>query len=375
MTGGSLRPGRNDGRGLGIGGPGRPDGVSKNFTYFFIFFLTIRFPSPISVPSTPEMRPERRAGGFPVRSRPPIPAPEMPPGGPSAASLPVPSASLRAGCFDRSGPHRHFDRSAASGEIRPATGAGRTPEPLASPLFSGERPPDSSPSTSLRAGYYAPAGGRGSGRNDGKGRACGPGREHGPTRCFSGLFFENEQRKDVQNDEDHYPMFADFAAGPAWRSGSPTAPKALRGKALPGMPERCGGPVRRLFSKDRPVCPGQGTGPTSCFSCLFPESNIERSYKNTGFLFFFSCFRGGVAVAGPAQPRRKSGSGARPPCRPRPRRPRPYRRRPCRPRRGPRARASMTPRKPRTSPPVMLARCRTVRRLRAMTGRRSGGWK
>ncbi len=195
--------------------------------------------------------------------------------------------------------------------------------------------------------------------------ALRPGREHGPTRCFSGLFFENEQRKDVQNDEDHYPIFADFAAGPAWRSGSPTAPKALRGKVLPGMPERCGGPVRRFFSKDRPVCPGQKTGATSCFSCLFPESNIERSYKNAGFLFFFSCFRGGTGAAGPAQPRRKSGSGARPPCR----------RRPYRPRRGPRARASMTPRKPRTSPPVMLARCRTVRRLRAMTGRRSGGWK
>ena len=74
--------------------------------------------------------------------------------------------------------------------------------------------------------------------------------------------------------------------------------------------------------------------------------------------------RGGRAVQGRGPP------AAGPPCRPLP-----YRRRPCRPRRGPRARASMTPRKPRTSPPVMLARCRTVRRLRAMTGRRSGGWK
>ncbi len=74
-------------------GAGRPDRASKNFTYFFIFFLTIRFPSPISVPSTPEMRPERRAGGFPVRSRPPIPAPEMPPGGPSAASLSLDSSA------------------------------------------------------------------------------------------------------------------------------------------------------------------------------------------------------------------------------------------------------------------------------------------
>ncbi len=46
-----------------------------------------------------------------------------------------------------------FRPSGASGEIRPATGAGRTPEPVA----STERPPGFSPSTSLRAGYSAPA--------------------------------------------------------------------------------------------------------------------------------------------------------------------------------------------------------------------------
>ncbi len=55
---------------------------------------------------------------------------------------PRPAASSEA-----QAPSRHFDRSGASGEIRPATGAGQAPELVA----STERPPGFSPSTSLRA--------------------------------------------------------------------------------------------------------------------------------------------------------------------------------------------------------------------------------
>ena len=72
----------------------------------------------------------------------------------------VPPPAFRPKC----NPHRHFDRSEASGEIRPATEAGRMPEPAASPLFSGGTP--------IGFLHSAPAGSRGSGRNDGKGRRC-----------------------------------------------------------------------------------------------------------------------------------------------------------------------------------------------------------
>ncbi len=325
-----ARPGRKDGRGLGIGGRAPGSGF-KNFYLFLYFFLD----NPISV---------SYIGSVNARNAPGAPRGRL--------SRPIPPADPRAGDASRRAergfPLLGFLCETRTSEKMRRHGFPGIPLPLTpSPKGRGAKRPYSVRFSRFRLAVPAeppplPPGGGGSGeRVWGRGLGGGgfwrrsfrrgslgggrsgeflakrdalrPGREHGPTRCFSGLFFENEQRKDVQNDEDHYPMFADFAAGPAWRSGSPTAPKALRGKALPGMPERCGGPVRRFFSKDRPVCPGQETGTTSCFSCLFPESNIERSYKNAGFLFFISCFRGGVAVAGPAQPQRKSGSGARPP--------------------------------------------------------------
>ncbi len=78
-----------------------------------------------------------------------------------------------------------------------------------------------------------------------------------PDRAKSGkpanlLFFRPVLRKRRMNGragayKEYGPESEFFASYPAWRSGLPFAPKVAQGKALPGAPQRRGGPARQFF--------------------------------------------------------------------------------------------------------------------------------